>query len=456
MASLTFTLPGFATASGEIDVKLLLLTPVSSYYTKSGSEVRALMTMPVCGPDGALLSDGATFRGSVKHVHKVGLGIFHETARLEFEFDELHLSDGRTYPIETRLLAIQNARERVDKHGSVHGIRATAVLSNRFGQHLVFAAMNHPAAMIPLFALENGLFRFPEPEIDYEPGTEFRLAVRFPEVLGQMQSCAVPPSAKPAGLDTLVARLPAWSFSLRQPQAMDPVNLVFVGSADELHAAFAAAGWSGVRPNSLSAGLTAIRAVVEERPFLQAPMRTLLVDGAPPDLRLQKSLNTFEKRDHLRVWKRPETWENRDLWVSAATRDIAVTFSVRPFGFTHEIQSDVDLERDEVIGDLQFTGCVDSVAYIDRTDAQSRNVRKGLTTDGRVAVVVLNACREPRLSPAVAPPVLQPPLAVRCVRRATLTARNHLIRDNIVWRTGDALRIGIETLRHWTAAHKMS
>src|ERR1017187_7933096 len=57
-----------------------LLTPVSSYATKSGAPVEALITTPLCNASGDELPRGAVLAGHVSKVHRVGLGIVHETA----------------------------------------------------------------------------------------------------------------------------------------------------------------------------------------------------------------------------------------------------------------------------------------------------------------------------------------------------------------------------------------
>jgi hypothetical protein len=203
----------------------------------------------------------------------------------------------------------------------------------------------------------------------------------------------------------------------------------------------------------MGAGLHVVRAIMEEREYPTAPMRTLLLDGDQPEFSFQTSLNTFEKRDHLRIWRRPEDSQGREVWASAATRDIAATFSMgHPFGFTHEIQNNVDLERDKVVSDLELTGCVASVQYVDRPErvrAAGHEFRKGVHTDSRVAVVELNDCSGPRQDFATVEIDPQPSVAVRMFRRVTLTARNHFMRDNLIWRSGDAARIGYLTLRQW-------
>ena len=452
-------LPLAAETAPATEVEARLLTPVSSYSSKSGLDVSALLATRVCFADGSTLADGATLRGTLERVHKIGLGLIHETAGMSFDFDEIHLSDGRVFPVETRLLSIDNARERVDSHGSVHGIRATGALSNRAGQRLAFLVMGHPAAMLPLFAVETAVFRFPEPEIYYGPGAELHISLSLPTALGEVMPCAQPePTAsEKVSLETLVADLPAWSYSKRQRQPMDLVSLAFVGSEEEISNAFRAAGWTGAQANSVGSGLGAIRAIASNNAYAEAPMRTLLLDGAEPDFGLQKTLNTFEKRHHLRIWKRNTEFQGRQVWASAATRDLGATFALHPFGFTHKIQDEVDLERDKVVNDLRFTGCVDDVHYVERAnlaDVFEGEYRRGVRTDGRVAVVVLNDCASPRLEFAAATSAPQEPLVVRTIRRITLTARNHFIRDNIFYRSADGARLAFLTLRDWSRDRK--
>ncbi len=437
-----------------VRLKARLLTPVSSYHSKAGDSIEALVVPPACPEPLHALPSGAVLFGHVRGVRRVGLGLVHETARLRVEFSGLRFPDGETYTLSSRLVGIDNAREGVDRNGTIHGIRATASLASRLGSRLALEAFEHPFLLGPALVIESGVFRFPDPEIEYGRGTELDLDVALPESVPAPQ-CPAERRASSDAQDELarvIAALPYWSYSKRQPQPMDLINLIFVGTRSELEAAFAAAGWTGSRPNSMAAGFRVVRAIVEEREDATAPMRTLLLNGDEPDLSLQTTLNTFEKRDHLRIWEQRAESGGRPIWASAATRDVATTFSMgHPFGFTHEIQSNVDLERDKVVSDLQLTGCVQSVEYLRRGPAIRVDSRKGVYTDSRVAVITFNACDQPAANFADSLPAQPPALGVRAVRRLTLTTRNHFLRDNIVWRTGDATRIGIQTLRHWHA-----
>ncbi len=451
-----FIMPALAGAAepGTPGIEARLLTAVSTYHSRPGDKIEAALSARACAQDGEAIPDGAVLRGEVGHLHKVGLGLIHESAALELRFDELAFPDGRTFPVAARVLSVDNARERVDRQGTIRGVRATGTVYNKIGQRIAFESLENPYTLVPIFLLQAGVFSFPNPEIEFGPGAELFLAIDAPETIGDLSPCAIPdrrlkaPDA--AALRRIADALPYWSYSKRQPQPLDAVNLLYVGSREEVERAFAAAGWTGAVPNSVSAGLKAIRAVAQSGAYEDAPMRTLLLDGVQPVLSLQKSLNTFAKRDHLRIWERSEEFQGRPVWASAATKDLGVTFSFKPFGFTHKIENNIDLERETIVDDLAFTNCVDSVVYVDRSpaDAVSGAHREGIQSDWRLAVVVLNACENPRVVQGESA-LPRPWLGVRLIRRVTLTLRNHVIRDNIFYRAGQGAWIGGKALRGW-------
>jgi hypothetical protein len=452
LAALMFTCPGLADIPAGTLLEVRLLTSLSSYRSKPGAEVQAFLVAPGC-PDG--LPAGTVIRGNVKRVSKVGLGLIHESASLDLEFTQVRLPDGQAYPLRAHLTSVDNAREHVNRHGSIRGIRATASLSNRMASKILFAVDDHPLFLLPMLAVETLLFRFPDPEIDYAPGTEMHLELEEPINTPTSCACVLADESERAKespeLQDLIAGLPSWTYSRRQHEPEDPTNLVFIASQDELDRAFMAGGWTGAQGISRASGLQAVRAVAERHGYSDAPMRTLLLDGAEPDINRQKTLNTFNKRHHLRMWKRAEEWHGRPVWASAATRDIAISFSLRQFEFTHQIQSDLDVERDKVVSDLVFTGCVDSVTYVVRADfapASGHEGRRGVTTDARVAVVELNSCHAPREGPGMATENPDPPLAIRLIRRVTLTLRSHLIRDNIYWKYGEGAWMTFRAVRN--------
>ena len=77
-----------------------------------------------------------------------------------------------------------------------------------------------------------------------------------------------------------------------------------------------------------------------------------MIDGRHPDLVFQKSLDTFAKRHHIRIWKLASTYNGREVWVGAATHDIAVEHTKTMTKWTHRIDPHIDRERDWIESDL--------------------------------------------------------------------------------------------------------
>ena len=134
------------------------------------------------------------------------------------------------------------------------------------------------------------------------------------------------------------------------------------------------------------------RAIAELRGYKEAPVSTLLLDGKPPDLVFQKQNNTFAARHHLRIWRRPDTFAGKPVWVCAATHDTGIDFSQENRTFIHKIDPLIDRERAKVVNDLLFAGAVKSLALVDRPEVprQSQNATGDkLETDGHMAVLIL-------------------------------------------------------------------
>ncbi len=451
VAALVLATPLAAAVPVGTRLEVRLLTPVSSYSSKPGTPVRAIVVSSG-GVEEDRVPAGSLVRGAVRKVRRVGLGLIRESATLHLEFDQLELTDGRTLPLHSRVVAVDNAGERVDRRGRIRGRRATDSISHRAWYRLASMAVNHPMGMGILFGVETALVRFPDPEIDYAPGTEMRLVLEEPLAFELPQTPDLPSThpGSPVQLASLVASMPSWSYSRRKGEPMDAINLMFVGSKDAIDRAFSAAGWTGSRPMTARSGFEVFRAIAENRGYPDAPMRTLLVDGAEPEMSWQKGLNDFTKRHHLRIWKRAEQWHGQPVWLSAATWDIAAGFSFR-LGLTHEIEPNLDVERNKVVSDLLLTGCVDHVSHIARPGGvhYPENSWRLFETDGALAAVFLNPCEEPQ---AISGPVAkqnQPGRTVRFFRRLFLTTRNHFQRDNIFWKSGEGCVLGIRTVRHW-------
>ncbi len=176
------------------------------------------------------------------------------------------------------------------------------------------------------------------------------------------------------------------------PKPSDITNLMLIGSEEQVRQAFAAAGWSVAAGLNTEAKFETFRALAENRGYKEAPVSILLLDGKPPDIVFEKQNNTFSSRHHLRVWRRPATFQGQPVWAVAATHDTGISFSEQNRTFIHNIDPQIDRERAKVVNDLLFTGKVQSVELVDRPNVPQHGQNAtgdNLETDARIAVLVL-------------------------------------------------------------------
>lgn len=106
-------------------------------------------------------------------------------------------------------------------------------------------------------------------------------------------------------------------------------------------------------------------------------MSTLYLYGQPQDMAFEKMLNTFAKRDHLRIWKASTTAAGvRQFWLVAASHDNG--FLIRPNVTSHFVDPNVDLEWAKVGADLGMTRMVVAKELV----SVSNPARSGLTSTG--------------------------------------------------------------------------
>ena len=161
----------------------------------------------------------------------------------------------------------------------------------------------------------------------------------------------------------------------------DPVNLVLVGTLQQLHAAFAIAGWSEADRLGVASSWRMIRAFVFNLPYPTAPFSTLYLFGRGQDIGFQKAIDDSpRKRHHIRFWalsqtRAEETWGTADfwmstdrprdddhvLWVGAGTRDTGLSLTRLTFQITHATDSDTNAERDHIIAELSKNRSIEAV-----------------------------------------------------------------------------------------------
>jgi hypothetical protein len=164
----------------------------------------------------------------------------------------------------------------------------------------------------------------------------------------------------------------------------DPVNVVLIGTLEQLRSAFATAGWMEADRLGLASSWRMVRAFVSNSPYPTAPFSTFYLFGRSQDIGFQKPIgNSPRKRHHIRFWALDVTYaeqtigtaalwlktdrppvDSRVLWVGAGTRDTGISLTQLTFQITHATDADTNAERDYIVAELAKTGLIgDVTAY---------------------------------------------------------------------------------------------
>lgn len=187
----------------------------------------------------------------------------------------------------------------------------------------------------------------------------------------------------------------------------DPINLVFVGTREQVVSAMLAAGWHPADPITLKSSLEIAAGTVFHRSYDDAPVSPLMLWGKKQDLTFEFPFGEDpSERHHIRFWLAPETDQaGRPLWAAGATFDRSVGLSHTTGQITHHIAPGTDAERDNVLEDLRRAGVVSDESWINGFQ-HARTGKNGggdpYFTDGRLVIVLLGSA--PARVPAPAAP----------------------------------------------------
>src|ERR1039457_3482892 len=214
-----------------------LTTTVGSYTSTAGTRVSAVLIAPVTMDDATVLPAGSVLSGSVKRAARVGLGIRHETAALDLEFNQVALPDGAPLPLGARVTEVDNAREHVTRDGRIRGVRATDSGSYRvsgYVRNLLFRCDLH--ATIAVWIIRAAVINLPEPEIYLPAGAELTLALTEPLFLASSVEAPLSSQLPDDGREDLqaaVASMPSRTHSGAGLRPSDITNVALVGSREQ-------------------------------------------------------------------------------------------------------------------------------------------------------------------------------------------------------------------------------
>lgn len=384
---------GSAELPAGTNLELRLLGATGSRVSHLGDPVQAIVVSPVSEDGSLLIPQGAMLSGSVAAVQRLGFGLRHCTASIELRFDSLALPKEKTLPVVARVLEVETAKERVNDKGVIGGIHPAVNLSSGFSI-FISSLLMEPGIAVPVLGVKFLIARSPDPEIYFPPGTE--LIVQIVRGIPLPASVSAPRSLPHLSADDdssarrLLADLPQQQSQRGPNQPSDLANVLLLGTQSQIDRAFHAAGWSGAHAHNAIAVYRMFHSVVQRAGYSMAPMTRLKMNGVPQQASYQKSLDTFAKRHHIRLWRQ----NGSDAWLSAASED--VSFTVNKMLVTHASDRNIDNERAKVVNDLAMTGCVDAASVVARDDLRFESEGpQSIVTDGKIAIIRLNDCTRP-------------------------------------------------------------
>lgn len=185
----------------------------------------------------------------------------------------------------------------------------------------------------------------------------------------------------------------------------DPVNLVLIGTLQQLCDGFATAGWSKADRLGVTSSWRMIRAFLLNSPYPTAPFSTLYLFGRRQDVGFQEPIdNSPRARHHIRFWAlslahsqddlaAASFWLNMDkpptdqpvLWIGAGTRDTGLSLTRLTFQVTHATDSDTNAERRYIVTQLTAKQVIGKVELHQSGSRLQIGKVNHYVTDGEIA-----------------------------------------------------------------------
>jgi len=429
-----------------------LAAATGSRISHSGDPIEATIIAPVAVQGRILVPQGSRLLGSITDATALGLGLKHYTASIHYAFHTLVLPDEAVVPVDAQLVEVDTAKEHVDDFGTVHGIHPIVSVSSGVAYVAVPLLLANPTIGAPVWGVKFVLAPSANPEIHFPTGTELILRLSTAVTLPEPKTDFLLP-AKTFSPDDLTGIEQLLKNSAQRARMggrpSDIVNVLFLCRRGQMDRTFHASGWALAQRKSPISLYRMYLALTKRYGYPRAPTNALTLNGLPSAFVQQKSLDTVQKRHHVRVWQYPQ---REDVWLGAAAEDVGFRF--RLTHWTHSTDPHIDSERAKVVNDLAFVGCVHAAGLLSRTSAdlvQDPKAEYPILTDGNIAVVQLNDCVDPTSMTGVG----EASDLHRHGRPArTLAAfRDDLMRSNVVFTTYNTFKLLGRQKAEPTTAH---
>jgi hypothetical protein len=158
-----------------------------------------------------------------------------------------------------------------------------------------------------------------------------------------------------AGLKKYLERTACCTIGKKGTKGGDPINLVLIGSAKEVLAAFTVAAWDETEIIYWGSIWKTIRSFSFNKRYAYSPVSPLYFFGRAHDVAFQKARATINERMHLRLWYSPVRYQGKEIWIGTVSRDIGVRFTNKTWNLmTHKIDPDIDEAMLYALSDLIY------------------------------------------------------------------------------------------------------
>jgi hypothetical protein len=163
----------------------------------------------------------------------------------------------------------------------------------------------------------------------------------------------------------------------------DPLNLVLIGSREDILSAFVRRGWLPAEQSYGTAVWKTIKSFLFGSRYRYSPVSPLYFSERQQDFAGQKPRHTVHERNHLRMWLSPMRYQGKPVWIGQVSRDIGVRFTFKTWPpVTHKIDPDVDEAMYALIEDLIYSQQVAKIGWVKGVGAATRSKpRHNLTGD---------------------------------------------------------------------------
>jgi len=184
-------------------------------------------------------------------------------------------------------------------------------------------------------------------------------------------------------LRTELENLPCCATNEDGTENGDPLNLILIGSREDISSAFVRRGWLPAEQTYGTAVWKTIKSFLFGSRYRYSPVSPLYFSKRPQDIAGQKPRHTVHERNHLRMWLSPMRYQGKPVWIGQISRDIGVRFTFKTWPpVTHKIDPDIDEAMYALLEDLVYSQQLAKTGWVKGVGAATRSKpRHNLTGD---------------------------------------------------------------------------